>query len=57
MVLTKLREEILSSPGLKNNRGRLGGVVVIGSADIDLRGRPEKTLQVNKGAWHLCLPF
>jgi len=44
MVLTKLREEILSSPRLNSNRGRLGGVVVIGGANIDLRGRPEETL-------------
>lgn len=45
MVLTKLREEILSSPRLNSNRGRLGGVVVIGGANIDLRGRPEKSLE------------
>ncbi len=44
MVLTKLREEILSSPRLNSNRGRLGGVVVIGGANIDLRGRPEDAL-------------
>jgi len=44
MVLIKLREEILSSPRLNSNRGRLGGVVVIGGANIDLRGRPDEVL-------------
>ena len=44
MVLTRTREEILSSPKLNNSRGRLGGVVVIGGANIDLRGRPEDAL-------------
>jgi len=40
MVITRIREEILSSPGLNDIRGRFGGVVVIGGANIDLRGRP-----------------
>ena len=40
MVITRKREEILSFPGLSNRRGRFGGVVVIGGANIDLRGRP-----------------
>jgi len=44
MVLIKLREEILSSPRLNSNRGRLGRVVVIGGANIDLRGRPDEVL-------------
>jgi len=44
MVLVKTREEILSSPRLNNNRGRFGGVLVIGGANIDLRGRPKGTL-------------
>ena len=45
MVLTRTREEILSSPRLNNNRGKLGGVVVIGGANIDLRGRSEEELK------------
>ena len=40
MVITKIREEVLSSPRLSDSRGRFGGVVVIGGANIDLRGRP-----------------
>ena len=40
MVITRIREEILSSPRLSDNRGRFGGVVVVGGANIDLRGRP-----------------
>ena len=40
MVITRIREEILSSPRLSDSRGVFGGVVVIGGANIDLRGRP-----------------
>ena len=40
MVLTRTREEVLSTPRLSNNLGRFSGVVVIGGANIDLRGRP-----------------
>lgn len=40
MVITRIREEVLSSPQLSNVRERFGGVVVIGGANIDLRGRP-----------------
>ncbi|OGD16407.1 ribokinase [Candidatus Atribacteria bacterium RBG_19FT_COMBO_35_14] len=40
MVLTRTREEILSSPRLSDSRGLFGGVVVIGGSNIDLRGRP-----------------
>lgn len=40
MAITRIREEILSSPRLSDSRGRFGGVVVIGGANIDLRGRP-----------------
>ena len=40
MVITRTREEALSSPRLSDSRGRFGGVVVIGGANIDLRGRP-----------------
>jgi len=40
MVITRTREEILSSPRLSERRGRFDGVVVIGGANIDLRGRP-----------------
>jgi len=40
MVITRIREEALSSPRLSDSRGRFGGVVVIGGANIDLRGRP-----------------
>ena len=47
MVLARTREEILSSPRLNNNRGRFGGVLVIGGANIDLRGRPREALVEN----------
>ena len=40
MVLTRTREEVLSSPRLSDNQGRFDGVVVIGGANIDLRGSP-----------------
>ncbi len=40
MVITRTREEVLSSPRLSDSRGRFDGVVVIGGANIDLRGRP-----------------
>lgn len=40
MAITRIREEILSLPRLSDSRGRFGGVVVIGGANIDLRGRP-----------------
>ncbi len=40
MVITRTREEVLSSARLSDSRGRFGGVVVIGGANIDLRGRP-----------------
>jgi len=40
MVITGMKEEVLSSPRLNNIRERFGGVVVIGGANIDLRGRP-----------------
>jgi pseudouridine kinase len=40
MVITRTREEVLSSSRLNDSRGRFGGVVVIGGANIDLRGRP-----------------
>lgn len=39
MVITRIREEVLSSPRLSDSRERFGGVVVIGGANIDLRGR------------------
>jgi len=42
MVITRIREEVLSSPRLSDRRGRFGGVVVIGGANIDLRGRPSE---------------
>ena len=45
MVITRIREEVLSSPRLSDNRGRFGGVVVIGGANIDLRGRSEEELK------------
>lgn len=45
MVITRIREEILSSPRLSDSRGRFGGVVVIGGANIDLRGRSEEELK------------
>jgi len=41
MVITRIREEVLSFPKLSGRRGRFGGVVVIGGANIDLRGRPK----------------
>jgi pseudouridine kinase len=40
MVITRIREEVLSSPRLSSVRERFGGVVVIGGANIDLRGKP-----------------
>ena len=40
MVITRIREKVLSSPRLSDIRGRFGGVVVIGGANIDLRGKP-----------------
>ena len=40
MVITRVREKFLISPQLSNLRERFGGVVVIGGANIDLRGRP-----------------
>ncbi len=40
MVITRTREEVLSSPRLSDRWGRFSGVVVIGGANIDLRGRP-----------------
>jgi len=40
MVINRIREETLSSPRLSERRGRFGEVVVIGGANIDLRGRP-----------------
>ena len=45
MVITRIREEVLSSPRLSDSRGRFGGVVVIGGANIDLRGRSEGELK------------
>ena len=45
MVITRTREEVLSSPRLSDSRGRFGGVVVIGGANIDLRGRSEGELK------------
>ena len=45
MVITRIREEVLSSPRLNDSRGRFGGVVVIGGANIDLRGRSEEELK------------
>jgi pseudouridine kinase len=43
--LCRIREEVLSSPRLSDSRGRFGGVVVIGGANIDLRGRSEGELK------------
>jgi len=40
MVITRIREEVLSSPRLSDRREVVGGVVVVGGANIDLRGRP-----------------
>jgi len=45
MVITRIREEVLSSPRLNDSQGRFGGVVVIGGANIDLRGRSEEELK------------
>ena len=45
MVITRIREEVLSSPRLSDSRGRFGGVVVIGGANIDLRGKSEEELK------------
>ena len=45
MVITRVREEVLSSPRLSNVRERFGGVVVIGGVNIDLRGRSEEELK------------
>jgi len=36
MVITRTREEVLNFPKLSGRRGRFGGVVVIGGANIDL---------------------
>jgi pseudouridine kinase len=46
MVITRIREEIISSSRLSDNRGRFGGVVVIGGANIDLRGRSKEELKM-----------
>ncbi len=40
MVITGMGEKVLSYPQLSNVRERFGGVVVIGGANIDLRGKP-----------------
>jgi len=45
MVITRTKEEILRSPQLSNVWERFGGVVVIGGANIDLRGRSEEELK------------
>ena len=45
MVITRIREEVLSYPRLSNVRERFGGVVVIGGANIDLGGRSEEELK------------
>jgi pseudouridine kinase len=45
MVITRIREEVLSSPRLSNVWERFSGVVVIGGANIDLRGRSEEELK------------
>ena len=45
MVITGMKEEVLNSPRLSNVRERFGGVVVIGGANIDLRGRSEEELK------------
>jgi len=45
MVITRMKEEVLSSPRLSNVWERFGGVVVIGGANIDLRGRSEEELK------------
>jgi hypothetical protein len=41
MVITWVKEEFMSSPRLSEGRGRFGGVVVIGGANIDLSGKPK----------------
>ncbi|MBA7598853.1 Pseudouridine kinase [subsurface metagenome] len=45
MVITRMKEEVLRSPQLSNVWERFGGVVVIGGANIDLRGRSEEELK------------
>ena len=40
MALPRIKEEALISPRLSDSRGIFGGVVVIGGANIDLRGKP-----------------
>ncbi len=40
MVLARVKKEVLISPRLSDSRGIFDGVVVIGGANIDLRGRP-----------------
>ena len=45
MVITRIKEEVLSSPRLNDSRGRFGGVVVIGGANIDLKGRSKEELK------------
>jgi len=45
MVITKMKEEVLRSPQLSNVWERFGGVVVIGGANIDLRGRSKEGLR------------
>lgn len=40
MVVTGMKEEVSSSPRLSDNRERFNGVVVIGGANIDFRGKP-----------------
>lgn len=45
MVITRMKEDILRSPQLSNVWERFSGVVVIGGANIDLRGKPEEELK------------
>jgi len=40
MVITRMKEEVFSSPRLSDSRERFSGVVVIGGANIDFRGKP-----------------
>lgn len=40
MVVTGMKEEVFSSPRLSDSRERFNGVVVIGGANIDFRGKP-----------------
>lgn len=40
MVITGMKEEVFSSPRLSDSRERFSGVVVIGGANIDFRGKP-----------------